>query len=247
MLTRDRRGGFGGLEESSPLADRYVDDKGKPLADETKHPYAEFKMMPINLRLVIEQTKIVKLLAHCANSNMPIDVRAVRFRPGEGEPLNLSAIAQAVALAKGGPAGSGGPAGMVVPAGRPARAMPNVAAGEHPRPTNQSSSEPVDSGYIPIEVRGIIYIYNPPDLSKLGTGGTGAGKAAPGAPAVAPPPTAPPPPAAPATLPPTAPPGATPPALPAAMPGTPGSPMGSAPVRPGTPLSPPVPATGVKP
>ena len=65
------------IQKPSPLADRYVDDKGKPLSDETKQPYAEFKMMPINLRLVIHQKKITRLLGHSANSNMPIQVRTV--------------------------------------------------------------------------------------------------------------------------------------------------------------------------
>ncbi len=36
-------------------------------------------MMPINLKVVIEQKDIPRLLAECANSAMRIDVRGVRI------------------------------------------------------------------------------------------------------------------------------------------------------------------------
>ena len=62
----------------SPLAGRYVDDSGKPLADPAQQPYGEFRMMPIDLKVVIEQKEIPRLLAECANSAMRIDVRRVR-------------------------------------------------------------------------------------------------------------------------------------------------------------------------
>ena len=48
-------------------------------------------MMPINLRVLIHQKQVTKLLAECGNSNMPIVVRAVRFRPGEGEVISARA------------------------------------------------------------------------------------------------------------------------------------------------------------
>lgn len=49
------------------------------------------------------------------------------------------------------------------------------------------TAEPPGSPYLTIEVRGIIYIYNPPDLKKLGTGaGTAPAGPAQAAPAAAP-------------------------------------------------------------
>ena len=71
------RGRFrAGEVQASLLSDRYVDDNGKPLADPAQQPYGEFRMMPIDLKVVIEQKEIPRLLAECANSAMRIDVAA---------------------------------------------------------------------------------------------------------------------------------------------------------------------------
>ena len=43
------------------LKDRYVDDKGVPLDAEAKQPYAEFKMMPISMKIVMDQRKIKQI------------------------------------------------------------------------------------------------------------------------------------------------------------------------------------------
>ncbi len=147
-------------QQESPLTDRYVDDKGHPLADGTKHPYAEFKMMPIEIRLLVHQRKVTKLLAECANSNMPIVVRSVAIRPGEGDMSGLV----------GGPA-SGQPQGP----GGPSRPGAHIGRGNAQESAALESS---GSPYLPIEMRGIIYIYNPPDLKKLGTGSSSSGAAA---------------------------------------------------------------------
>ncbi len=50
----------------SPLSGRYLDDKGKPLSDPKQQPYGEFRMMPVDLQVVIEQKEIPRLLAECA-------------------------------------------------------------------------------------------------------------------------------------------------------------------------------------
>jgi len=76
---------------TSQLADRYVDDVGKPIADPNQQPYPEFRMMPINLKLVIEQREIPRLLAECANSAMRIDVRRVRILVDEPPPVDFAA------------------------------------------------------------------------------------------------------------------------------------------------------------
>ena len=147
-----RLGATGSGQQESQLSDRYVDDKGYPLADGTKHPYAEFKMMPIDIRLVIHQRKVTKLLAECANSNMPIVVRSVAIRPGEGQ--FAGAAAGPAPAPGGGRHWSGGGGGQ-------GNAEENAAS--------ESSGSP----YLPIEVRGIIYIYNPPTLKNLGKGSSG--------------------------------------------------------------------------
>ena len=50
------------------LKDRYVDDKGAPLDAEAKQPYSEFKMMPISMKLHMDQRKISKLLVDMRQS-----------------------------------------------------------------------------------------------------------------------------------------------------------------------------------
>jgi hypothetical protein len=177
----DLRGGGmarGGAEPESALAGRYVDDAGNPLFEGAKHP-AEFKMMPINLRLLIHQKKVTELLAECGNSNMPIVVCGVRFRPGEGDVISAAGPAAAGGAASPTP----GAGGMTPPAA--VHLSSHSAAGTGPE---GSAAEPLGSPYLPIEVRGIIYIYNPPDLKKLGTGGSGGPAAAAGSPQAAPPP-----------------------------------------------------------
>ena len=47
-----------------------------------RHPFAEFKLMPIRMSLIMDQHRIPKLLVECANSNMPIEVRRVRIAVG---------------------------------------------------------------------------------------------------------------------------------------------------------------------
>ena len=73
------------------IQNRYVDDKGMPLSYDSsspplyaKHPYAEFKIMPVCMRLVMDQKRLPRLLVECANSKMPIEVRRVRISTAAG-------------------------------------------------------------------------------------------------------------------------------------------------------------------
>ncbi len=125
---------------------RYVDDEGELLSPEMTPPYAEFKMMPIYMKLDIVQTKIPKLLTECANSDMPVEVRNVRLNPGAGTAIDLTKLAGD----EKGRKGRTGPASIV--------------------PT---AAEPATSLVIRVEIEGIICIYNPPDREKLGTGTAG--------------------------------------------------------------------------
>ena len=72
------------------LAGRYVDNNGKPLADPKQQPNQEFRMMPVNLRVVMEQRAIPRLLIECANSNMRIDVREVRILAEKPGPIDVN-------------------------------------------------------------------------------------------------------------------------------------------------------------
>jgi len=138
---------------------RYIEDSGRPLAGSAKHPYAEFKMMPIRILVLMRQSSIPKLLVECANSNMPIEIRYVRYRPGKGQVLDLMQGA-----AKTGH--SGGKHG-----GMPAMGMGGAPAVAAPAAVKSGAADDDPySEYAQVELLGLIYIFNPPDEAKLGTG-----------------------------------------------------------------------------
>jgi hypothetical protein len=153
----------------SALADRYVDNNGKPLSDPTQQPNQEFRMMPINMRVIMEQKDIPRLLVECANSSMRIDVRAVRILAEKQEPFNPSGAAAET------PAATPTPQPMPPSRGRGEGMMGPMRGSEMGRrPSgNPGGTESSPSSYeedsadavvppVPVEIQGIIYIYNPP-------------------------------------------------------------------------------------
>ena len=150
---------------------RYIDDKRQPLPFQPQfphatHPYAEFKMMPIRMMLVMDQRKIPKLLVECANSNMPIEVSRVRLLKTQVQASGLGSSAGGMGggFGMGGGYGAGGMGmgGYAPPRGGPMGGGMVSGAGGPPQETGQFD--------VPVEIHATIYIYNPPDQEKLGTG-----------------------------------------------------------------------------
>jgi hypothetical protein len=192
-----RRGGLGldevvdeaALENTLLKNGRYVDQDGKTLLAEDPHPYAEFKMMPVKLGLVVSQGKISDLLVNCANCTMPIDVRRVNLWSKGGGPFGVT-------RGRGSRMGMGGMGmgGM----GMGGMGMGGLRSGDEDGDTGASGSgagrrnSGVGMGIgeqrelitlvaekdIPIEIEAIIYIFNKPAREKLGTG-TAEGAATP--------------------------------------------------------------------
>ncbi len=108
----------------SLLDGRYVDQKGQPLAYGTEPPFPQFKMMPVRMVLLVDQRRIPKLLAQCANSSMPVEVKRVILRPDQVQSLNLGTPSTGAA------AGMPGMAGSTMP-GMPG-AMPGMSGGAMP-------------------------------------------------------------------------------------------------------------------
>ncbi len=102
------------------LDGRYVDQKGQPLAYGTDPPFPQFKMMPVRMLLLVDQKRIPRLLAQCANSSMPVEVKRVILRPDQVQGLNL-----------GSPSGSGSASGMPGMPGMPSagRSMGSMGGG----------------------------------------------------------------------------------------------------------------------
>jgi len=232
------------------LHGRYVGKDGMPLAATDTQPFAEFKMMPIRMVLLVDQRRISRFLVNCANSSMPVEVRRVSINPGKGGVLDLGRPSSAGPT--GMPTGLGGGFGEDSASDMYEETGSSIGSsmGQLGAVRRQDREFSYD---IPIELLGIIYIFNPPDKDKLGRGGEAAVTAPTGPPAAAPtgPPAAAPtgPPAAAPTGPPaaapTGPPAAAPTGPPAAAPTGPPAAAPTGPPATGTSGAPPAsPATG---
>lgn len=152
------------------LRDRYVDATGKPVPLSAEPPFYVapnpiFNMMPVRMELLMDQRKLPKLLVACANSSMPIEVRRIRVFQGPGAPFNFSLLNSPAAAAPatpglgGGPKLGGGPAPAAAPAGPGANT-----------PASGTGVAELMQYDVPVEIEGVIYIYNPPDRKLLGLG-----------------------------------------------------------------------------
>ena len=226
------------------LAGRYVNESAQPIPVEkgiAKHPYREFKMMPIRLSLVMDQRKIPELMVQCANSNMPIRVRQLRLSPGQAAKVDYlgqaaTAPGRNLMPAAGSPRERGN-----FPMGLPGEmGNPQAGGGEDMMPGAGGLRGAGKGSYrgpydMPVEILGIIYIYNFADPKVLGKGPAEPGTEsapAPTTPATTPSTTPGTTPAVPPGTTPAVPPGTTP-AVPPGM--TPAVPPGTTPaVPPGT-------------
>ena len=112
---------------------RYVDADGKPqsTAEAAQKP---FKRMPVFLDLVMDQRELPRLLAECANSPLPVEIKQLRVNPGKSN------------------SGSSGGSRS---------AKPTAAAGN--TGTARGGTKAESTSYeVPVELMGIIYIYNRP-------------------------------------------------------------------------------------
>jgi hypothetical protein len=134
-------------DQKDLLARRYVDDQDRPIDAGEPPPYAEFNMMPIRMELLIHQKSIPRLLVECANSQMPIEVRRLRIRPVAGQTRE-----------RGGHSGGIPQAHGTSPPARHRTTGATVA------------TDVASTTHVPLELYGVIYIFNPPDETKLGTG-----------------------------------------------------------------------------
>lgn len=142
---------------------RYVNETGKPLAAGEPPPFPELNLMPIHMRLTVNQKYIPLLIANCANRNMPVEVRQFRCGVATGEAVRAAASDKA---ASDSAAAAGGDSGT-------AHSKENVTLD------------------VPVEIFGIISIYKlpqggPATETAAAPGSAPPGPAAPGAPAPGP-------------------------------------------------------------
>ena len=161
------------------LSFRYVDETGTPLASDDEMPYPQFKMVPVHMRLVVDQRRLPRLLVECANSPMPVEVRAVKINPEQG-PINLQAFrgrtttagpgAMMGGMDSGSYGGSGYPGSMGPMGGMGGMGGPGQQMGSGRRGTTGSRTRlPASASSFDavVEILGIVLIYEPPDLEGL--------------------------------------------------------------------------------
>jgi len=186
--------GFGGgggattnTDRGPSLADgtfRYVDDEGYALPDPKQQPYAEFRMLPVTMRFIMDQRKLPELLARCVESPLPIEVRQWSLRDprnptsgrrqagGGGRSGGGMDFSSGIRDKMGAKAGGGD--GMALGAVQGGGAGNEKAADEQ-RSDGASFGGEIELGPYDreVEIKGVIYIYNPPDQAKVGTGSAG--------------------------------------------------------------------------
>jgi hypothetical protein len=118
---------------------------------------------------------------------MPIEVRRVRILKSKGSTIDLQSSAS---VQGGGTTGAPPmPGGMMGSAWPKAGGTPPKTGGTTSRPAGEK--EELGQFDMPVQIQGVIYIYNPPDREKLGTGTASAEKPAETATPAAPEPAAP--------------------------------------------------------
>jgi len=153
---RNNRGPGGSNANEAPPDGKYrfVDAHGRPVPDQkAAPPFAEFRMLPVTMKLVMDHRKIPELLALCANSPLPLEVRQVNVSSVRGAP-GSSQTNQPQTTSFAQPSGRGPSAGSA--------SASQLDAEVELGPTDML-----------VEIRGLIYLFNPPDPNLIGTGTAG--------------------------------------------------------------------------
>lgn len=166
---------------------RYLDLEGKPLLASDKPSFAEFNMMPVCLKVVVDQRRVPELLVSCANSAMPIDVKHIRVCPDNNVPFTMPVETTASSDMMGmggssmmgssmGGSSMGGPGGSSASSGGARGSMDGAGGpgGSETGGVEIGRSELGLSEYgadaIRVEIFGVINIYNEPNKDAFGTG-----------------------------------------------------------------------------
>ena len=186
--------GNGGTAISTDLADgRYVDEQYQALPaarlraslssrDPKDALLAVAKRMPVRMRFKLDQRRLHRVLAECANSRLPIEVRQVRINRPAAAASGGSSGSDMSGMAGGAMANSFGPPGTT---GSPpgAEGMGSIFGGGS-RPQSSVADASVDPNLIDVEVYGVVYIYNPVNKNQLGLTEAPVASVSPGVPAV---------------------------------------------------------------
>ncbi|MCA9176208.1 MAG: hypothetical protein KDB14_17095 [Planctomycetales bacterium] len=179
-------------DANDPAQNRYVDKDFKPLpakrlreAYDSEKPedaiYAVAKRIPVRMRLTMDQRKVSRLLAECANYKMQLEVRQVRINCPSGSTFRMRAGGGGGGSEGGGEmsnemmmdGGFGGGGGFGGSGFGEEGASPEMEmgagysggmGGTGNQPLKLEDSSPWD---VTVEIYGIILFYNPVAISKI--------------------------------------------------------------------------------
>lgn len=146
-LEGGRGGAEGTLSEAEEkamlLSGRYLDASGNPIASVGQAGASafgvEYKRLPVRMRLIMDQRWLTHLIAECANAPLQVEVREVRINPS---------------TAQGGGRGYEGQTATFTPSRRSGR-------------EGEAVEFPPEPNVVPVEIQGMIYIFNEPDPAVL--------------------------------------------------------------------------------
>lgn len=180
-------------EATDPADKRYVDVNFDPVeaatlrsamasSSPTDAPFTVAKRIPVKINVLMDQRKIPLLVAECGNAPLMIEVRQVRLNPtkqapgmsgggmGPGGMPGVGSGGAPGGMPGLGAGGGGGGEGMG-PGGMPGMGgpggMPGMGGGMGGGGYGGAARSEFPND-ITVEVLGIIYIYNPPHMEKLG-------------------------------------------------------------------------------
>jgi len=191
-------GGKGGLmpggsapARRDPADGRYVDNSFKPLTgaqlrtamnlqNANDAVIAVAKRIPVRMRLKVDESQIGRLITECGNGKMMLEVLQVRYNTDAA-----AAPGAASGAAAGGAGFPGGAASMGTGGGAGASFKEDDSGegggGGASMPGMPGAGESPDTrGEIPIEIYGLVYLYNPPaNLRGTNTNAPAAGAGVP--------------------------------------------------------------------
>lgn len=168
-------GGAGGGGGGDPAEGRYVNNAYKPLSAErvrnarnsetTDDAFLVVaKRIPIRIGLKMDQRQVHRLVTECGNSTLTVEVRQVRVNKQTGKSSGGGGFGGSAGSAFGGGGGGfgdGGMGGFGGPSGGFGTAGSSMGGS-----SGGNAVGAADSYILPVELYGIVYIYNPP-IDKL--------------------------------------------------------------------------------
>ncbi|MFM8571489.1 MAG: hypothetical protein ACKOAU_07825 [Pirellula sp.] len=186
----------GAMKAKDPAEGRYVDTSFKPLTgtqlrgamnlqNANDAVIAIAKRIPVRMRLKIDESQLGRLLTECGNGKMMLEVLQVRYNTEATSSGGAAGMGAAGGFGGGG--SDDGPQGGLGAAGAGGSGANLRGDGEEPESGEGGAAPPgmgsmgggaanrSTNGEVPIEVFGLIYLFNPPaNLSSTKTAAAGA-------------------------------------------------------------------------